>query len=79
MTVPSDAPIIERLEISQQRLMDLSPDDWKWCNLTQHYLMKLLKAANDAGLRGRRIKEIRGYEMIDHTNIRYVDFVCEDA
>ena len=66
-----------KLEISQLDILKLSPEDWKWTNLSQHYLMKLFQKANEAGLAGRKIVEVRGYEMMDRPDIRYIDFICQ--
>ena len=37
------------------------------------------KHANECGLKGRRITEVRGYEMLGRDDIRYIDFLCEDT
>lgn len=68
-----------RLEISRIEIDQLDPSDWKWTKFSTQYFVRLIKHANECGLKGRRITEVRGYEMLGRDDIRYIDFLCEDT
>ena len=68
---------MSQLEMSQLELVALDPEDFKWTRLSDFYLTRLLKKANELGLEGKRIKEIIGIEEQFGTFARHIDFICE--
>lgn len=66
----------ERLEISG--VDEMFAEDFGIEKVRDPYMLKLLKFANEAGLKGRRIKEVVKIIAVNKTAI-YYDFICEDA
>lgn len=66
----------ETLEISKIELQKIDPADWKITKLSDFYLPRLLKKANEIGLQGKKIKEIIKCED-NHNNMVYLDFICD--
>lgn len=69
---------MSRLEISGLELMQLDPEDFKWCQLSNFYLTRLLRMANNLGLEGKKIKDVVGIQENFATNNRFIDFIVED-
>jgi hypothetical protein len=67
---------IERLEISG--VDEIFEEDYGIEKVKDPYMIKLLRFANEAGLKGRRIKEIVRIDQLS-TRSRFYDFICEDA
>jgi len=67
---------IERLEISGTD--EIFEEDFGIEKVKDPYMLKLLRFANEAGLKGRRIKEVVRIEATNKTAI-YYDFVCEES
>lgn len=69
----------ERLEISDLELACLDNDDYRvQKRISDWYFLRLLRKANEFGLKGKKIKEIYSIEENFADNRIYIDFVCED-
>ena len=64
----------ERLEISG--VDELFSEDFGIEKVKDPYMLKLLKFANEAGLKGKKIKEVLKISAVNKTAI-YYDFICE--
>jgi hypothetical protein len=70
----------ERLEIANTDLRAYEHDpDWNVNIVSDWYLIKLLKFANEAGLKGRKIKKVIGIQENFATQRKYIDFICEES
>lgn len=68
----------ERLEISKKELRELGDKDYELVrNLSQPYIFKLIRLANELGLEGKKIKEIVGIQENFSAGNYYIDFICE--
>lgn len=65
------------LEITQLELTQLKKEDYVWRKLSDFYLVRLLKKANELGLEGKKIKEVIGIQENFATGNKYIEFICE--
>lgn len=69
---------MSKLELSKLDLVNLKIDpDWNVNKISDEYLLKLLKYANDLGLNGKKIKEVVGIQENFSTGNKYIDFICD--
>lgn len=64
------------LHVSGLDLMKLEQNDYKWTTLGDFYLTRIIFAANEAGLKGKKIKEIVGLTSPDDLN-HWIDLIVE--
>jgi len=63
-----------KLEISQNEIIE-GDSDWQVRQLSDCYLLKLIKFANELGLNGKKIKKIVKVTPT-FMNAVYIDFIC---
>jgi len=65
------------MEISQQEILELDKEDWRVTFLSEFYITRLMRKANELGLAGKKIKQVVRAESL-FNNAMYIDFICDD-
>lgn len=67
----------ERFEVSGIEMAQLDPEDFKITRQKNWWFVRMLRFANDLGLKGKKIKEVVRIDETFSNQQTYFDFICD--